>query len=397
MSSSNLVRITAIEESTYGVTPVGGNFSTVRFTGEELSGTPTTTESATIRQDRLSSGQVVTGLEVSGGINFELANDSILEKFFASAMNGAWVSDTPVNADLTITNITATATLTRAAGSFITDGVQTGDFIVLTGFSTAGNNTQVLVTEVTGALTLTFIPPSGMANEVATGNTFKIADKLEIGSTKKSFTVEKAFTDLTNKAINYRGMLVGEMSLSVQYGSIVNGSVSFMGNDHEVVEAAGDFATNGHTIDAADTTQSLNGSVDMPIMANNATGTFTASDFCIQNIELTLNNNLGAQNCIGRAAPEDYRLGTASVSVSLSAYLSDAAWAVLGKKLTQESFSIAFQLKNADGWYGFYLPAVQVSFPDPNASAPNADVVIEMEGQSRVGLNGEKSLYIYRS
>jgi len=55
MSSANLVRLTAIEETVYGETPVAGNFKTARFTSEALSGTPDTSESQSIRTDRLSS------------------------------------------------------------------------------------------------------------------------------------------------------------------------------------------------------------------------------------------------------------------------------------------------------------------------------------------------------
>lgn len=66
MSSSNLVRVAFIEEVAYGVTPGAGNFETARFTSENLSGTPDTVESQQIRTDRMSSGQVVTGLQVAG-------------------------------------------------------------------------------------------------------------------------------------------------------------------------------------------------------------------------------------------------------------------------------------------------------------------------------------------
>lgn len=90
MSSSNLVRVSFIEEAVLGETPVAGDFETVRFTSESLSGTPTTTQSQQIRSDRMSSGQIAVGLEVGGEINFELAKDAGLEKFMESAMLNEW-------------------------------------------------------------------------------------------------------------------------------------------------------------------------------------------------------------------------------------------------------------------------------------------------------------------
>jgi hypothetical protein len=84
MSSSNAVRVTLIEETTMGETPVAGDFHTVRFINESLSGTPETTESAQIRVDRLSSGQIVSGLTVEGTVSFELAKETVIEEVILS-------------------------------------------------------------------------------------------------------------------------------------------------------------------------------------------------------------------------------------------------------------------------------------------------------------------------
>ena len=89
MSSSNLVQLTYVEEvTTYGERPTdlsAVTLDTMRFTSEALSGTPVTTTSAELRNDRMSAGQVVTGLEVGGGIDFELSRDKFLTTSFAAA------------------------------------------------------------------------------------------------------------------------------------------------------------------------------------------------------------------------------------------------------------------------------------------------------------------------
>jgi len=126
-------------------------------------------------------------------------------------------------------------------------------------------------------------------------------------------------------------------------------------------------------------------------------GVLDTVTFCIQSVTLSLNNNLTPQNCIGKIAATNFNPGTANISVELSAYLSDSNWAILAKKLTQESFSLAFQVKNSDGWYGFYLPALQVSFSDPSSGGNNSDVMLSMSGTAKVGSNGESSLFIFKS
>ena len=394
MSSSNRVRVTFIEESVYGETPVAGNFSTARFTSESLSGTPETTESQQIRQDRLSSGQVVTGLTVEGALNIELAKEAQLEKLIESAMFNTWVVSAPLNNDLTID--TALKTITRDSGDFNVD-VKVGDILTLTGFVNTVNNTQVQVASIDSALVISIIFPDSLVDEVGTSNTFKVADYIEIGVTQKSFSMEKAFLDLTDKAINYKGMLCSSMNLNVAYGELITGAFNFSGNNAQAVDQAADFITDGRTIDASATTNTLNGSVDMPFSANSAGfAKLTKDAFCIQSIGIDLNNNLTPTNCVGKAAPIRYSEGSAAVAITMTAYNEDASWELLQQKITQTPFELGFLLKYSAGFYGFYLPAVQVSFADPASAGANQDVLLDASGTAKVGANAEKSLKIFR-
>lgn len=394
MSSSNLVEVVLLEETVYGETPVAGDFQTARFISEGLSGTAETTESQQIRTDRMSSGQVVTSLTVGGDLAFEVAKEPMLDSLLASAMQNDWVTSAVITTDLTL-NFSA-KTLERGAGDFNAE-VRVGDVLELDGFVATANNTQIVVAQIISATEIRFVGPLTLVDEVGTGNTFQVADYLEIGIDKKSYSMQKRFLDLTDKAINYRGMVVSDLELNVAYGEIVKGSVSFSGNDYVPVELASDFMTDGRTVLPPATTNSLNGSVDMPLIASSAIGTLDSVAFCIQKVDLKLANNLSTQTCIGKAAPKDYSLGTANIGVSLSAYLADNNWAMLAKKLSQESFAMFFQLKNLDGWYSFYLPAIQVSFDDPSSQGQNQDVTLDMDGSAKVGATGESAIRIYRS
>jgi hypothetical protein len=393
MASSNLVQVAFIEESTYGTTPGAGNFSTARFTSEALSGTPETTESQQIRIDRLHSGQVLTGLTLGGDVNFELAKETQLEAFFESAFYSSFASDTPITVDYDID--TTAGTITRDSGDFNSD-VVVGDILTLSGCSNSVNNTQVMVLSIDSATVISYVGPSTMVDETGSGNTFVVADKMSIGTTAKSFSMEKEFTDLTTKALIYKGMLVSGFSLSVAYGEIVNGTFSFSGNDYTIADQASEQITNGRTVDAAATTQSLNGSLDMAFIASSSSGTFVSNTFCIQSVELTYSNNLIEKTCIGSLAAQGYSPGTATIEVSMEAYLADDNWNLLDKKLDQSSFAMGFILKNSDGFYGFYMPAIQVSFDDPASPGQNQDVMISMTGMAKVGSSGESSLTMYK-
>ena len=391
-TSSNLVRVAVIEETTYGVLPVAGNFSTARFTSEALSGTPTTVESQQIRIDRMSSGQVVVGLELQGALNFELAKEGPLDLFMASAMYSDWTTQSLVTVALTISTLD---TLTRASGDWSAT-LAVGDIVTLAAFSGATNNVQIMVTEVTSATVLKFVGPEGIVNEVGVSTTYKRADKLSIGTTKKSFSLEKKFTDLTTKGINYLGMIASELNVEVAFGDLITGSVTFSGNDYTTADTAGELITNGRTVNAAATTQTLNGSVDMPFIATSALGTFSTTGLQIQSVSIGLNNNVSPQNVIGNLAPVDYTPGTAQIEVGISAYLTNDVWPILASKISQASFGVGFMVKNSGGYYGFFMPAVQVSFEDPSSGGQNQDIILDMQGTGKVGSLGESALVIYR-
>jgi hypothetical protein len=382
-------------QSAHAAAPLAGGlnqFKQARFTSEKYSGTPETTESQQIRTDRMSSGQVVTGLKVDGGHNFELAIEEAIEDFLESAMFNAWESFSPVTDTFTL-NAT-TKTLSRAAGSFVTEGVEVGQVLLLSNFAASGNNIPVMVKTVS-ALSLTFASASGLTTATESA-TYQIADRLKVGTTKKSITIEKCFTDLTTKAIVYKGALVSQMELNVQYGSLISGSFSTQANSYDTADAASEFASYNEYIADAATTNTLNGSVDMPFIMSSMSGSFVQDEMCIQSLKIQLQNNLTAQTCIGRAAPENYNPGTAQVTVDISSYLKDANWPLLALKLSQSPFGVGFLVKNTDGWYGFFMPAVQVSFDDPASGGQNQDISMEMKGTAKVGSNGESSLYIFR-
>lgn len=393
MSSSNRVRVALIKETTYGETPVAGDFREVRYTSESLSGTPTTTESQTIRADRQSSGQIVTGLEVGGDLSMELARDPVIDDLMEVAMLNKWNTVAPETDAMDIDS--AAKTISRAAGDFTTK-FKRGDFIIISGSASPENNVLAAIANVT-ALEMKLVTQFPLEDVVAENLTITRCDKLEIGTQQESFSMEKKFLDLTNKAINYKGQVVSTMSLESSWGAVMTASFGFQGNDYKPVDKAVDMITNGRTVLPGATSDFLNGSIDMPIIAASATtGQLTGDDMCIQNLSIELDNNHADLTCIGKAAPEGYDAGTARVNVSMSTYLKDESWGFLPKKLTQEPFEILFAVMNKFGGYGFYIPQLQTTSDDPASGGLDQQVSLELEGQAKVAADGSSEFVIYR-
>lgn len=404
MSSSNLVEVTYVRESAYGEKPADLSATTLytaRFTSESLSGTPDTTESVELRTDRMSSGQVVTGLTVGGDIQFELSADQFFDDFFLGAMMSAWVAAETVNTTVDLVpnpldDQQATLTLGTSFANLVPG--------TLVHFTPAAA-TKPVVVQVTSVDTpsTVFTVATRRGEDAVTSETLDVTlpAYLDIGSNQVSYVLGKAYTDVLQgqtsdeRSQTYTGSLVSGFSVNAEYGSIITGTYTTSGNGYE--QESPSFSqqveTAGGTVTPAGTSNPLNASVDVPLVTVDG----IASTWCTESFSVSLDNGLSEQTCIGKAAPTGYTLGTAAITVDLSAYLSDTAYgATMVRKLTQEPVSITYVTQNVDGGWGFHVEAVQLTFPDPAATGQNEDAMIEASGVGKVGANGESAIRIYK-
>ena len=400
-ASSDLVVLQFIPETAYGVTPSAGDFVAPSFDSETLTGDVGVAESELLRSDRLSAGQVVTNVEVRGGIETELQDSDYMKALLEATMLNSFVefNEQTLNMTLSITN----GTLTRTAGSFIADGVKEGDFIKLSGYTAAKNNVVYLVSEVE-ALVLKILPPTRFVeptlnpgDEAGSAATkYKVLDKLTIGKAKKSFSIEKSFSDLVNKALIYRGMVPNTFGLTVNHGEIIKSSVEFMGSTFQDVAAAANKITNGRTLGSIPTAMIFNASVDGDLKAAKPDAAWSTSLLKIKNISFTLNNNYQPINVLGRQSAIDYVPGSAMIEFNMDVFVDDVMWPFLSKKLTQDPIQVAFKMTNRNATYGFYFPACQVTQQDPQSGGKNQTVEVNMQGVAKVGAGGESSLIVFR-
>jgi hypothetical protein len=414
MSSSNLVRIIGIPEASYGVTPpldASIEVLPLRFVSESLTGTPQTAESAEARNDRMSGGQVVVGLTSGGDINGELSQSDSMDKLIEMALMGSWQDALgPVAA--------AQAVLTKDPGNdqlatlAVTgldvddvdgagNGYVVGDVLNLSGFVNPANNGPRQIVSLTPPGTMKVVVPRAAVNETAPAVTVSRPGYVDLGSEVHSLTLSKSYEDVTHLATTdvhsqrYTGALVNQLSMQLAWGQIATQTATFVANGYvqEVPSLAQQVEAGGGTIPPAATDQPLNGSVDMPMVTVDGQPT----DYCIQSLNFTLNNNLSPQTCLGKIAPTKYSLGTAAISVQTSIYLGDQSYdAFMPAKLSQVPISLMFAAVNQDGGYAVELRAVQLSFPDPASAGRDQQTMITAEGVAKVGPDGTSAIRVYR-
>lgn len=372
MSSSNEIDIIyAPELTTYGVVDPGTPFETVRKVSEGLSGTPEVAVSAEARKDRQSAGQVLVGLEVGGPVAFELSASKCFDDFLEAGMMSAWVAKASHTVDMDID--VNSKTVTRATGDFLAEGVVANSFITLQAFDDPENNTTIFVAAATSTLLGCVFPPGMITDAASTGTSYIIPKNTEIGTTRFSFGMEKQFTDIT-KFISYLGMRVGAFELETKIGAPVVGSFTFGGSEYDTPVLS---ISTGETVNPAGSAQIINSTVDMGVLVIDG----AAVPYCVEGMKVTLTNNLAPQKCVGKVGPKDQVPFEAAITVDVTAHLDATSFALLGDKILQTKIGIGFNLRDGNGLgYAIYLPAVQLSFPDPSMSGKNAHVMLEMSG-----------------
>jgi len=405
MSSANLVSVVYTPETVYGVkpTPISGvTLETARYTSETLSGTPTTTESQIIRSDRLSSGQVSTGLDTGGDINFELCSGTFFDDFLEAGMMNDWVASQTIAAtDVTLTPDPADDQKADLVitGDFSTIGVAVGTILQL--IPVTGTPVLVSVIEVTSTTELVVATKRGEAAIAGVSMDVAVPASVTIGKVQKSFVIGKSYLDVTHDVTTdvhsqtYTGSLVSAFSVAATYGEIVTGTFSTLGNgyEQEVPSYEQQVVTGGGTVNPAETDQPLNASIDVPLV----TASGEASTYCVESFTIDLDNGLDPTQCIGKLTATGYTLGTAAINISTNIYLSDTSYdSFMAQKMTQEKVSLSFSMINSDGGYSFVLQGIQLNFPDPAAGGQNEQTMLEATGTGSVGPNGESSLTIYK-
>ena len=198
-----------------------------------------TFESQEIRAD-YQVGDMRHGMRKVGGTVKGELSPGAYDEFMASVLRKAWsVSPAPTMAALTVTTTatTGTYTLTRGAGSFITDGVKIGHVLRIgsgTAVSSTDLNKNLFVIGV-AATTLTVIPRDGSMTPTAASTVTFVTTGIgkyvwapTTGHVNDSYSIEHYYSDLTKSEL-FTGCRVNSVSLGLPATGIATCDVNFVG------------------------------------------------------------------------------------------------------------------------------------------------------------------------
>jgi hypothetical protein len=189
------------------------------------------------------------------------------------------------------------------------------------------------------------------------------------GATRKSYTVQKHFTDMSTPQFhNYVGCCVESMSLKMEIGKIIEGSFSMMSLGMTPSETQ----ITGATFVAATTTTPMNAVTNL----QNFTIDGVPYTGCISSLSMQIKNNIRAIMCIGSIQAKNMKLGTLEVTGDLEFYFEEGS--NYGKFVAGTEFDFAFDIIDGAGnKYSFDVPRTKFETGEVVAGGKNTDVMFK--------------------
>lgn len=328
------------------------------------------TSDFTLNKETYESNEIRTDYQVAdfrhgvrsagGSLNGELSAGSYSDFMAAVVAQDFAAVSSIASLSITITApVSGLQTIVRSTGSWITDGVQVGNIIRLSGgtlpIDTIGVN--LLVVAVV-ALTLTVKVVNGTTlttqGSAVTGVTLAFPGKKSFapltGHTDDSFTIEQWFSDIAQSEV-YTGMKVGSVAMQLPSTGLTTVDITFQGKD---LTSTG--TTQYFTTPAAASSTGIFAAVNGAVIVNGVpSAVITSADF-------TVERGLEAANVVGNNNASDIFTGRIRVNGNISVYFQDNVYRDMFKNETEASIVFALSADNSGGAnvISFVMPRVKL-------------------------------------
>lgn len=282
-----------------------------------------------------------------GSLNAELSPGTYSD-FMASVLAKDWVvGGTAAALSVTIAASGSFFTVTRAAGSWLTDGFNVGAVMALTGagLNIANQSNNLLIVTLTATvatvrvLSSTTLVAEGPIASVAAAVRGKQTYVPLTGHTDDSYTIEEWYSDIAQSDV-YTGMKVGTISMQLPSTGLVTADISFMGKNLTQKGTSQYFTTP-----TATNTNGIFAAVSGAVVVNGAAVALITS------MDLSIERALEAANVVGSNFAASVFTGKVTVTGNMSVYFEDATFRDYFDLETKISIIVALTTgseKNAD-------------------------------------------------
>jgi hypothetical protein len=369
-ADTNLRVLRYSPESSYAETPSAPAMTVLRSTGDTFAYNKKQDSSKEIRQDRMVPSIAELGVTTEGMLNIELSIGGTYDKLLEAVVCGTWV-DVALTG-LTLTTVASAKTVTRSAGDWVTDGIVKGGYVKFGGTGIlAGNVGPFKVASLTSTVLTLLDPAATLADDSARAAQTAKMSYLRNGVTKRSFLIEKEFTDIATSFQTFLGMRAVEMALNLKAESFIDGSFTFWGK----TGSPGSATVKGSEV-ATTTTPVLSAS------ANVATVQYQGANLTsgIKDLAMKLSDSPRHRPIVGSKFDADIGLGQFDIDLTGTALVDNLTLftAVVNHTTVEFDLPIFDELGN---YLYMSLPALKLT-GNPDTPSGNQDVDFKLTAKA---------------
>ena len=369
IAAGSLTEIGYVAEVTFGTTPVSSAFQRVRDVSFSVNLQKEAYQSEERRADRMRQDIRHGYRSVTGDIVGELSQQS-WDDFIQATTGGTWAS----GASVTFTSITTSSTNSRftcGSADFPTSGIRVGDVFRVSATPAITGITDRLFTALSvGTSTIEVEPGTLTVTQSVFSATFAaVGKKVEVGTTYRSFTLERWLTDRSLYQ-QFRGVRFNQMTISIPASGLVGVTFSVIGQDGS---SFGSSVASSYT--AAPQTNpfaAVNGEL---YEGGSVLGLVTAA-------EITINNNMAGPQVVGANVTPDLLFGRfADVTGTITVLFTNAT--MHNKFVSETESTLILRLQNKDAldstteFISIVLPRIKYSGGDVDDS-PDTGITVTM-------------------
>jgi len=364
-----LTEIGYVAEVAFGSTPVSAAFQRVRDVSFSINLQKEAYQSEERRSDR-SRQDIRHGYRtVTGDIVGELSQQS-WDDFIAAILGGTWAT----GASATFTSIAVNATNNRftcGSADFPTLGIRIGDVFAVNATPAVAGITDRLFTAISVGVSTIQVEPGTIGTTATASAIIAVAgQKVSVGTTYRSFSVERWLTD-RNLYQQFVGVRLNQMTVSIPASGLVTVTFSVIGRDG--TSFSSDSAASTYT--AAPQTTAF-AAVNGELYEGGAVlGLVTAA-------EITVNNNMSSPQVIGTNLTPDVLFGRyADVTGSITVLFTNSD--MYDKFVTETESSLILRLQDKDAldsstqFISIIMPRIKYSGGDMDDS-PDTGITVTM-------------------
>jgi len=368
IAAGSLTEIGYVAESVFGSTPVSSAFQRIRDVSFSVNLQKEAYQSEERRSDRMRQDIRHGYRSVTGDIVGELSQQS-WDDFIQAIMGGTWASGASVNFSSVASNSTLNR-ITVGSANFPTNGVRVGDVFAVSATPAVAGLTDRFFTALSVGVSTIEVEPGTIGTTATASAVIRVVgQKVEIGTTYRSFTIERWLTDRSLYQ-QFKGVRFNQMTISVPASGLVGVTFGVIGQDGT---SFGSSVASSYTA-APQTTPfaAVNGEL---YEGGSVLGLVTAA-------EITVNNNMAGPQVVGTNLTPDLLFGRfADVTGTITILFTNAT--MHNKFVSETESTLILRLQNKDvldsttEFVNLILPRIKYSGGDVDDS-PDTGITVTM-------------------